>query len=100
VFAYSAGNEGQLRRANWSDQNRRLVEKLSGGKLSYVYVENYGPALWISIRGLTGYSERQGLIIDQRFNGGGITPDYLIEWLRRNRSTTTRFAREKILRCR
>ena len=35
------------------------------------------------IRGLTGYSERHGLIIDQRFNGGGITPDYLIEWLRR-----------------
>jgi tricorn protease len=23
------------------------------------------------------------VIIDQRFNGGGITPDYLIEWLRR-----------------
>jgi tricorn protease len=83
VFAYSAGNEGQLRRANWSEQNRRLVEKLSGGKLGYVYVENYGPGIMDFIRGLTGYSERPGLIIDQRFNGGGITPDYLIEWLRR-----------------
>jgi tricorn protease len=83
VFAYSSGNEGQLRRANWSDQNRRLVEKLSGGKLGYVYVENYGPAIMDFIRGLAGYSERAGLIIDQRFNGGGITPDYLIEWLRR-----------------
>jgi tricorn protease len=35
------------------------------------------------MRGLTGYSDRAGVIIDQRYNGGGITPDYLIEWLRR-----------------
>lgn len=83
VFALSPGAEGQIRRANWSEQNRRLVERLSGGKLGYVYVENYGPAILDFIRGLTGYSERAGLIIDQRFNGGGITPDYLIEWLRR-----------------
>ena len=36
-----------------------------------------------AIRGLTGYADKQGVIIDQRFNGGGITPDYLIEWMRR-----------------
>jgi tricorn protease len=83
VFTFSPGNEGNLRRANWSEQNRRLVEKLSGGKLAYIYVENYGPAIMDFIRGLSGYNERPGLIIDQRFNGGGITPDYLIEWLRR-----------------
>jgi len=83
VFALSPGAESQIRRANWSEQNRRLVEKLSGGKLGYVYVENYGPAILDFIRGLSGYNERPGLIIDQRFNGGGITPDYLIEWLRR-----------------
>lgn len=83
VFALPPQAEAIIRRANWSEQNRRLVEKLSGGKLGYVYVENYGAAINDFIRGLTGYSERPGLIIDQRFNGGGITPDYLIEWLRR-----------------
>jgi tricorn protease len=36
-----------------------------------------------AIRGLTGYSNKHGVIIDQRFNGGGITPDYLIEWMQR-----------------
>ncbi|HSQ25063.1 MAG TPA: S41 family peptidase [Pyrinomonadaceae bacterium] len=56
---------------------------MSGGKLAYIYVENYGSAILDFIRGLAGYSDRAGLIIDQRFNGGGITPDYLIEWLRR-----------------
>lgn len=83
VFPLSPGSESQIRRANWSEQNRVLVERLSGGKLGYVYVENYGSAILDFIRGLSGYSDRPGLIIDQRFNGGGITPDYLIEWLRR-----------------
>lgn len=83
VFALPVQADNQIRRANWTDQNRRLVEKLSGGKLAYIYVENYGSAINDFVRGLTGYSERPGLIIDQRFNGGGITPDYLIEWLRR-----------------
>jgi len=83
VFAVPAQADNQIRRANWSEQNRRLVEKLSGGKLGYIYVENYGGAIMDFIRGLSGYSERPGLIIDQRFNGGGITPDYLIEWLQR-----------------
>jgi hypothetical protein len=36
-----------------------------------------------AIRGLTGYADKHGVIVDQRFNGGGITPDYLIEWMQR-----------------
>ncbi len=36
-----------------------------------------------AVRGLAGYADRQGVIIDQRYNGGGITPDYLIEWMQR-----------------
>ncbi len=83
VFALSVQAENQIRRANWSANNRRIVEEMSGGKLGYIYVESYGPGIMDFIRGLTGYSDRAGLIIDQRFNGGGITPDYLIEWLRR-----------------
>jgi tricorn protease len=83
IFAMPPQSENQLRRANWSENNRRLVEKMSGGKLGYIYVENYGGAIQDFIRGLTGYGDRLGIIIDQRNNGGGITPDYLIEWLQR-----------------
>jgi tricorn protease len=78
-----AGENG-LRRSNWAENNRQLVEKMSGGKLGYIYVEDYGlNGTMNAIRGLAGYSDRAGVIIDQRFNGGGITPDYLIEWLQR-----------------
>ena len=76
--------ENRLRRANWAEENRKLVDKLSGGKLGYIFIEGYGgEGVMNAIRGLTGYSDKNGVIVDQRFNGGGITPDYLIEWMQR-----------------
>ena len=81
---FPALGENRLRRANWAEENRKLVEKLSGGRLGYIFIEGYGgEGIMNAIRGLTGYADKQGLIIDQRFNGGGITPDYLIEWMQR-----------------
>lgn len=81
---YPALGENRLRRANWAENNRQTVEKMSGGKLGYIFIENYDPeGINNAIRGLTGYADKAGIIIDQRFNGGGITPDYLIEWLAR-----------------
>jgi tricorn protease len=72
---YPTAGEGRLRRANWAENNRRLVEKLSGGKIGYIFIENYdGDGIMNAIRGLTGFANKQGVIIDQRYNGGGITP--------------------------
>lgn len=76
--------ENRLRRANWAEDNRKLVEKLSGGKLGYIFIEGYSPeGIMNAVRGLTGYADKAGIIVDQRYNGGGITPDYLIEWMAR-----------------
>lgn len=81
---YPTAGEGRLRRANWAENNRRLVEKLSSGKIGYIFIEAYdGDGIMNAIRGLTGFADKQGIIIDQRYNGGGITPDYLIEWMKR-----------------
>ena len=81
---FPALGENRLRRANWAEENRKLVDKLSGGRLGYIFIEGYGgDGIMNAIRGLTGYADKQGVIIDQRFNGGGITPDYLIEWMQR-----------------
>jgi tricorn protease len=81
---FPAGGENRLRRANWAEENRKRVEQLSGGRLGYIFIEGYGgEGIMNAIRGLTGYADKQGIIVDQRFNGGGITPDYLIEWMQR-----------------
>ena len=81
---FPALGENRLRRANWAEENRKFVEKLSGGQLGYIFIEGYGgEGIMNAIRGLTGYADKFGVIVDQRFNGGGITPDYLIEWMQR-----------------
>ena len=81
---FPALGENRLRRANWAEANRKLVEQLSGGRLGYIFIEGYsGEGIMNAIRGLTGYADKYGIIVDQRFNGGGITPDYLIEWMQR-----------------
>jgi tricorn protease len=81
---FPAMGENRLRRANWAEENRKRVEQLSGDRLGYIFIEGYnGEGIMNAIRGLTGYADKQGIIIDQRFNGGGITPDYLIEWMQR-----------------
>ncbi|HLL99423.1 MAG TPA: PDZ domain-containing protein, partial [Pyrinomonadaceae bacterium] len=81
---YPAAGENRLRRANWAENNRKTVERLSGGKLGYIFIEGYNPeGINNAIRGLSGYGDKAGVIIDQRYNGGGITPDYLIEWMLR-----------------
>ncbi len=81
---FPALGENRLRRANWAEENRKLVDKLSGGRVGYIFIEGYGgEGIMNAIRGLSGYADKQGIIVDQRFNGGGITPDYLIEWMQR-----------------
>lgn len=81
---YPVNGENRLRRANWAEDNRKMVERLSGGKLGYIFIEGYNPdGISNAIRGLSGYADKAGVIIDQRYNGGGITPDYLIEWMLR-----------------
>ncbi len=76
--------ENTLRRMNWAERNRQIVEEESQGILGYIYVPNFGS------RGLETIFEqllpalgKRGLIIDERFGGGGITSDFLIEMLAR-----------------
>src|SRR5215213_3907124 len=55
---YPANGENRLRRANWAENNRQLVEKLSGGKLGYIFIEDYGTdGITNAIRGLTANAD-------------------------------------------
>lgn len=77
--------ENTLRSFEWVEGNRRKVEEMSGGKLAYVYLPNTGIQgyQWFN-RDFYGQLDRQGLIIDERFNSGGAPADYFIEVLRRS----------------
>ncbi len=76
--------ETQLRNLAWVEGNRRKVDQLSGGKLAYVYMPDTG------MGGLTAFTryyfaqtDREGAIIDERYNGGGQVADYVIEVMSR-----------------
>jgi tricorn protease len=76
--------EDTLRMAAWVEGNRRKVDLLSGGKLAYVYMPD------TAIQGFTSFNryffaqtDKQGLVLDERFNHGGQAADYVIDVLRR-----------------
>lgn len=78
-------NEQGLRTRAWVEANRRLVDKASGGKLAYVYVPNTGQPGYTSFnRYYFAQQEKQGVIVDERFNGGGSAADYIIDVLQRD----------------
>ncbi|MBV8818493.1 MAG: PDZ domain-containing protein, partial [Acidobacteriaceae bacterium] len=78
-------NEQTLRARAWVEDNRRLVDKLSGGKLAYVYLPNTGQPGYTSFnRYYFAQQDKQGAIIDERYNGGGSAADYIIDVLQRD----------------
>ncbi len=77
-------SEFPLRNRAWEEDNRRKVDELSGGKLAYVHVPD------TAVGGYTNFNrfyyaqvEKQGAVIDERYNHGGEIADYIIDQLRR-----------------
>ncbi len=85
VTVVPVANEQNLRTRAWVEENRRTVEKLSGGKLAYVYLPNTGQPGYASFnRYYFAQQDKQGAIIDERYNGGGSAADYIIDVLQRD----------------
>lgn len=77
-------SEANLRQRAWVEDNRRLVDRLSGGKLAYVWVPNTSNAGFISFnRYFFAQQDKKGAVIDERFNGGGLLDDYMVDLMNR-----------------
>ena len=62
----------QLRYERWVKQRRELVDKLSGGKIGYLHIQAMNPpSLRKFEKEIRENRDKQALIIDQRWNGGG-----------------------------
>ena len=85
VTVVPVANEQTLRARAWVESNRRLVDKLSNGKLAYVYLPNTGQPGYASFnRYYFAQQDKLGAIIDERFNGGGSAADYIVDALQRD----------------
>src|SRR5258708_5707595 len=76
--------ETNLRYLDWVQSRRAMVDKLSGGRIGYIHLPNTANE---GNRELFKYfyplSNKDALIIDDRYNGGGFIPDRMIELLDR-----------------
>lgn len=84
VNTLSQGEEVQLRYLAWIENNRKMVEELSDGKLGYIYMSNTSSQGQLElVRMYYGQLDKEGFIIDERFNGGGQLADRFLELMQR-----------------
>jgi len=77
-------NEASLRNRDWIEQNLRYVHEKTGGRVAYVYVPNTAAPGHASFkRYFFPQADKEAVIVDERFNGGGQVADYYIDILRR-----------------
>ena len=69
----SKGSMRQLLYKRWVKQRAAEVDRLSGGRLGYVHIASMSDPSFRSIYSdiLGKYNDREGIVIDTRFNGGG-----------------------------
>jgi len=84
VTVVPIASEAGLRTRDWIEANRRKVDSMSGGKLAYVYVPNTGGGGYASFnRYYFAQQNKQGAVIDERFNHGGSIADYMVDIMSR-----------------
>ena len=85
-------NERSLRNLAWVDANRRTVDKLTNGKVAYIYLPDTSTQGYQRFnRYFFAQAGRDAAIVDERFNGGGLLADHVVDYLRqpiRNYATT------------
>jgi tricorn protease len=76
--------ETNLLYLRWTESRRALVDKLSGGKIGYLHMPDMGAeGIAEFCKWYYGQVRKQGLIVDDRGNGGGNVSQIILERLRR-----------------
>jgi C-terminal processing protease CtpA/Prc len=77
------GEEQALLYKRWVNNNRKKVDELSGGKVGYVHVQGMNDGSYRSTYedALGKAGNKEALVVDTRFNGGGWLHDDLVTFL-------------------
>ena len=82
VTVVPAESEHGLRNIDWIESNRRKVDQLSGGKVAYIYMPNTGGAGYSNFnRYFYAQLDKEGVVLDERYNEGGLIADYVVNVL-------------------
>ncbi len=84
ILVTTIGNESGLRYYDWVESNRRKVDEATDGRVGYMHVPN------TSIAGLREFDKylqaqtlKKALIVDERYNAGGMIPDFYTNKLKK-----------------
>lgn len=81
-------SELELKYHNWVLERRAMVDQLSGGRIGYIHVPNTSfDGNRELFRGMYAFHNKEALIIDDRYNGGGFIPDRMADLLDRRTLT-------------
>ncbi len=84
VKVVPVASEYALRNRDWVEGNLRKVDQATDGRAAYVYVPNTaGLGHTYFKRYFFPQAHKDAIIVDERFNGGGMVADYYIDILRR-----------------
>jgi tricorn protease len=77
-------SELSVRETAWINHNRDVVNQLSGGRVGYIYMSDMEQlGLQQFVREFYSQQDKQALILDDRWNGGGFVAPLILERLRR-----------------
>ncbi len=69
---------------DWVNSRREMVDKLSEGRIGYIHVPNTSiEGNRELFKGFYAFKNKDALIIDERYNGGGFSPSIMTELLAR-----------------
>jgi tricorn protease len=73
------GSEFALRFRDWTESNRRTVERETDGRIGYLHVPDTDSGGWREFnRFYYVQANREGVIVDDRFNHGGLINDWMV----------------------
>jgi tricorn protease len=79
-------DETAVRYREWVENNRRYVHEATQDRIGYVHIPDMGPRGYAEFhRAYLSEVDRQGLIVDVRYNGGGHVSALILEKLARRR---------------
>jgi len=83
-------DETAVRYRDWVENNKKFAHEATDGRIGYVHIPNMGPLGFSEFhRYYFREVERDGLIVDVRFNGGGHVSQLILEKLARKRIAYT-----------
>src|SRR6185503_11404567 len=84
IVVKPVSDESGARYLDWLETNRKKVADATGGRVGYIYVPDTSTDGIIEFdKALNAQLDKEGLIIDERYNQGGQIPDFYTEKLKR-----------------